>query len=175
MFPLPKMGKAGWIVTGTTALLIDIIQWLIGFFEVPLSAIAIGAILVAINTGADPFIGAFALGYFELRGVNIIKYPNRLVSMLCVGGLDFLTGGIASFWVLDVWYLYRDEQKRIKMEQAAEEQEEALKVNAAIIPLYQKKNGEMMRISDAERSSAVKKPSNIIADIRPPERLDLAA
>jgi len=56
---------------------------------------------------ADPFIGILLCIYFELRGVQIIKQPKRLFSLLGITGMEELTGGLAPAWTLDVWYIYR--------------------------------------------------------------------
>ena len=107
-----KISKTGWIVLGAGAAVTDVAQFLIGFFGVLLSEIVIGAFLVAANDVADPFIGGAVALYLQLRGVSLIQQPSRLLSLLCVGGLDEITGGMASFWVLDIWYIYNSVQKQ---------------------------------------------------------------
>jgi len=48
------MGKMGWVITAVIAVVIDIVQFLIGFFGAWLSVFVIGAFIVAVNEGADP-------------------------------------------------------------------------------------------------------------------------
>ena len=56
-----------------------------------------------------PFI---IIGYcqFVLK-VSIITKPKRLISLFAIAGADALTGGIAPFWVIDVWYIQYDVKK----------------------------------------------------------------
>ena len=107
---------------------IDLVQFVIGLLEVPLSAIAVGLALIAANEAADPFIGLALLGYFEIKGVKMITHWNRALSLLCVGGVDELTGGIASFWILDVWYIQKDLRKEDVAIQATQEGEYQIKM-----------------------------------------------
>lgn len=125
-----RINKTGWIILGISALVIDIIQFLIGVFGVALSTVAIGAFIVAVNEAADPFIGIAIAGLLQWRGVNLIKYPSRLFSLLGVLGIDFITGGIASFWVLDIWYIYWTVAKEERAEKAAAAQASFLDQNA---------------------------------------------
>jgi hypothetical protein len=64
----------------------------------------------------DPAIGILLCLYFELRGVQIVKQPKRLFSLLGITGVEELTGGLAPAWTLDVWYIYRN----VKSEEAAQ-------------------------------------------------------
>ena len=124
-----SIGKVGWLSLYAIALTIDAVQFLVGIFEIPLSALGVGVALIAINEAADPFIGLLAVGYFQIKGVNVISNWKRMASLLCVGGIDELTGGIASLWFLDVWYIRRDvqrEEARIRAEQEAQQQQQIL-------------------------------------------------
>jgi hypothetical protein len=124
-----KMGKMGWAITAVVAIVIDIVQFLIGFFGAWLSVFVIGAFLVAANEVADPFIGGLAAAYFSMRGISMIKHWDRLLSLLCVAGVDELTGGMASFWIIDVWYIWKSVKREEAELQAAKEQTEFMQSN----------------------------------------------
>ena len=130
------MGKMGWVITAVIAVVIDIVQFLIGFFGAWLSVFVIGAFIVAVNEGADPFIGALAAAYFSMRGISMIKHWDRLLSLLCVTGVDELTGGMASFWIIDVWYIWKSVKREDAELQAAKEQAEFMQSNIRQ-PAYQ--------------------------------------
>ena len=115
-----KLNAGTWILIGGIMGMIDLAQFLIAFFGIPLSAIGVGAVLVGANEIADPFIGIALLAVCEFLGVSVITNVKRLLSLLGVGVLDEITGGVASFWFLDVWYIYRDAKK----EQAAQTEAE---------------------------------------------------
>lgn len=123
------MGTTGWIMTAVVAIIIDVIQFLIGFFGAWLSVFVIGAFMVAANEAADPFIGFLAAGYFQLRGISMIKHWDRLLSLLCVSGVDELSGGVASFWIIDVWYIWKSAKKEEAELQAQKEQSEFMQSN----------------------------------------------
>lgn len=122
---MSKIGKFEWIIVYVVAGIIDLAQFLIGIFEVPLSAIAIGLALIAINEAADPFIGGFAIIYFQIRGISMIKHPNRIISLLGVVAIAEFSGGIASLWIADVWYIRRDVKKDEAQAQSAKEKMDA--------------------------------------------------
>lgn len=121
-----RIGTGGWIVLYVTAGIIDLLQFLIGFFGVLLSEIAIGLVLIAINEYADPFIGAAIAIQFQLRGVSMFSNWKRMASLLCVTGIDELTGGMASLWILDIWYIHSDVRKEKAMADAQKREQELL-------------------------------------------------
>ncbi len=93
-------GWKWWIlyfITGT----VDIIQLLIGWT-------GIGTI---ISEGLELFMPFLLIGSLLLMKISLLQYPVRLVSILGITGLDAATGGIAPFWVLDVWYLQHSVKK----------------------------------------------------------------
>lgn len=86
-----------YFITGT----IDVIQLLIGWTGV-------GTI---ISEGIEIFMPFLLTGSLMLMKISLFQYPLRLVSILGVTGLDAVTGGIAPFWILDVWYLQHSVKK----------------------------------------------------------------
>ncbi|MBU6426662.1 hypothetical protein KGQ27_00245 [Patescibacteria group bacterium] len=120
-----KIGKTEWwFLYGITGI-IDIIQYVIDFT-------GIGEV---INMIFDPACGALIGVYFQLRGVSMIKRPGRLISLVGVAGIGELTGGIASFWIVDIWYIQRSVKQEDAELQAQKEQEEMLS-NTVQQPLY---------------------------------------
>ena len=53
----------------------------------------------------------FLTGSLMLMKISLFQYPLRLVSIFGITGLDAVTGGIAPFWILDVWYLQHSVKK----------------------------------------------------------------
>ncbi len=146
-----KISKGEWAFIFVIAALIDVVQFVIGFLGVG----------IAINEVADPIIGITLLGYFQIRGVSIIKHPSRLISLLGVAGLEAITGGIAPAWVVDVWYINRT----VKAEEAGADSNSevsALLQNNMRKPLYQ--NG----IRKPQSSTPAIPPKLNINGIRPP-------
>lgn len=80
---------------------------------------AFGPFGIAVNAFIDPVIGILLILYFWLRGFNIITHPKILLSLLCVAGLEEITGGIAPAWIADIWYI----RKTILSEQGEVEPE----------------------------------------------------
>jgi len=142
---MSKIGKYEWLIVGGIMLIIDIIQEICLVFEVALALFGVGEVILAINEGADPFIGIILIAYFQKRGVNMLHHWKRAASMLAVCGLDEITGGGASLWVLDIWYLHHS----VKSEEAvikAQEEEMALLENAIRQPVnIEDENGNGIR------------------------------
>lgn len=95
------MGRFGWILLYIVAGFIDAIQFIIGFTGAG----------NAFNIFIDPFLGLALVIYLELRGVDIIKKPLRLFSVL--GGFIFemATFGMAPAWFVDIWLIHRSVKK----------------------------------------------------------------
>ncbi|MGC9605366.1 MAG: hypothetical protein ABSF56_01225 [Minisyncoccia bacterium] len=121
-----RIGKGEWIALYAATGAIDLIQFLIDFTGV-------GA---GVNEAADPFIGVALGGYFQLRGVSMIKNISRLMSLLGVVGLEEVTFGVAPAWVVDTWYIHKTVRQE-KVEQEEQEQGEAVTLNVADRPLNQ--------------------------------------
>ena len=117
-----KIGKSGWIGLYVVSGVMDVVQFFLGVLGWLLSETVVALVLIAINDYADPFIGVALLGFFELRGVSMIRHWQRGLSLLGVAGLDELTGGVASFWIVDVWYIHNTVKKEEMELQAQREQ-----------------------------------------------------
>jgi hypothetical protein len=150
-----KIGKGEWVLLYVVTGIIDIAQFLIGFFGAWLSAFAVGLILIAINEAADPFIGGALVVYFQLRGVSLIKHPSRLLSLIGVAGLEEVTGGIAPAWIVDIWYIHRT-VKQEDAEMAAQQAQEIAIQGDARQPMYQ--NGQRLPVSQSDEPI---KPANM--------------
>jgi len=131
-----KIGKGGWILLYAVTGVIDLAQFLIGFFGAWLSLFAVGLFIIAVNEAADPFIGGALVVYFQLRGVSLIRHPSRLFSLIGVAGLEEVTGGIAPAWIVDIWYIHSTVKKE-EAELAAQQKQEAMLQSSANQPLYQ--------------------------------------
>ncbi len=79
---------------------------------------------IAINEALDPIVGGALFVWIQvIKKVSLIQKPQRLISLVGTEAAAALTGGIAQFWVLDVWYIHNDTKK----EDAEAEQQEMLK------------------------------------------------
>jgi hypothetical protein len=123
---MSRISKGGWVILYIGTGLLDIAQALITFFSVPLSAFVIGAVIVAANEAADPFIGAFLAAQFQLRGVSMITRPGRLGSLLGVVIIEELSLGIAPFWIVDIWYIHHDVRKEETGQKAIQTEQKLL-------------------------------------------------
>jgi hypothetical protein len=108
-----RINIIGWLLLYTVAGIIDIIQLIIGLFGAALSAVAVGAVLIAINGAADPFIGVGFIIWFKILGISMFSRLNRVISLLGVTGIEEITGGIAPFWIVDIWYIHNDVSKEL--------------------------------------------------------------
>ena len=124
-----KIGKKEWIALYVITGAVDAFQITIDlFFTEFLAAPEIA------NEFIDQAVGVGLLFYLQIRGVDMIHKVNRLLSLLCVDAADALTGGVASFWVLDVWYIHSDVKKE-EAERLEQEQQQQLLQNIANQPL----------------------------------------
>ncbi len=114
-----KIKKPEWIALFAVTGLIDLVQLLGDLFLSEAFAAP-----EVINEIVDPFIGVFLGGYFQFRGVEILRQPKRVLSLLGVTGLEELTGAMAPGWVFDVWYIYKSVRTEEAESQAQKEQEE---------------------------------------------------
>jgi uncharacterized membrane protein len=156
----PKKKSQGkkWVFLYILMGIIDLAQIIVDFTGVG----------IAFSVAADPFIGAILLGIFQFAfRINMITKPARIASILAVMGLDFLTGGIAPFWIVDVWYVRRDVRKEEAEEEEKRRQNELLS-NRNIIPLY---NGETRPPKQGQNTPDNNKitPLNQ-GDVRPPRQ-----
>ena len=107
---MSKISKGEWILLYIISIIIDLIQFIIDFTGVG----------ITVNMILDPIIGALLILYFKIRGVSLTKRISRLVSILGVTSLGIITGGIASFWIVDIWYIHRDVRKEEKIQKDQE-------------------------------------------------------
>jgi hypothetical protein len=119
-FMASKISKGEWLGLYLITGIIDIIQIIIDFFP------PIGE---SINEAADIVIGILLLAYFQLRGVSMFNKISRVASLLGVGVLEEMTGGLAPAWILDVWYIHRTVKQEEVESQAQAKQEEMLQSN----------------------------------------------
>ncbi len=134
-----KISKKEWVALYAITGIIDLIQ-ILGDLLLT-EAYAAPEI---ISAAADPVIGTLIGGYFQFRGVDMIHQPKRILSLVGIGGLDELTGGIASFWVVDIWYIHRT----VKMEEAQLKNQRAQEISV----MRQQYNENGRRASEMERS-----------------------
>lgn len=89
-----------------------------------------------INEFIDAGVGIGLAIYFQLRGVSLLKHPSRLFSLLGMEVLTDGTGGMASFWIADIWYMHKT-VKQEDAEMAAQREQEAMLQGNVRQPLYQ--------------------------------------
>jgi hypothetical protein len=126
-----KIGKKEWWFVYGVAGTIDAVEFLTDLFLTEFFAVP-----EAVWTIVDRVVGIIAVAYFELRGVRIITHPSRLLSMVGVQGLEFITGGAAPAWVVDVWYIKKSVMAEEAAIKAQKEQEEMLQ-NVTVQAAYQ--------------------------------------
>lgn len=126
--------------------------------------VSLTGIGIIVSEAMEVAMGPALIGLFALFKIPIFTKPRRIASLLGVALGDAITGGIAPFWVIDVWYIYHDVKKEERAENSMSAQRNAA-TNDIRQPLYQ--NG--IRRSFAERASSGALPQNINRDgIRPP-------
>lgn len=118
-----KIGKKEWIALHVLTGLLDIFQIAIDLFLTEFFAAP-----EVLNEFIDVVVGIAMLAYFPLRGVSLIKHPSRIASILGMEVLTDITGGAASFWILDIWYIH----KNVKKEEAEEKAKKELAIRMAI-------------------------------------------
>ena len=117
-----KIGKSEWKLVFFIAGGIDLIEFLTDLFLTEFLAAP-----EIVWTVVDRIIGVAAVAYFELRGVRILANMKRLFSLVGVQGAEFITGGAAPAWIIDVWYIHKTVKDEEAAEQAAQEQQEMLR------------------------------------------------
>jgi hypothetical protein len=126
-----RIGKWEWGALYAVAGTIDVVQWAADF------VLGVGE---GVNEIADPIIGIALGGYFQLRGVSMIKRPERLLSL--VGGYlaEALSVSIAPAWIIDVWLIHksvRQEEAQLKAMQEEGQEQEIMGQDNVQRPLYQ--------------------------------------
>ncbi|MEI8248947.1 MAG: hypothetical protein WCG07_00415 [Candidatus Taylorbacteria bacterium] len=115
-----KIKKGEWMLLYIVTGVIDVIQYILDFIVGPGEAI---------NMVADAVIGALLLGYFQFRGAAMFKHMGRVGSMVGMTALGELTAGVASFWIIEVWYMNSSIKKQEALEQEGKDQEDMLANN----------------------------------------------
>jgi hypothetical protein len=111
-----KIGKGEWKMLYVGTGFLDLVQIILDFF----------AIGVAANPIIDFVFGFVLLGYFQIRGVNMLTKPSRVLSILGFEILDDITGGLAPAWIIDVWYIKRSVDQENANNQTAITQQQFL-------------------------------------------------
>ena len=113
----PPKRTVAWIVLFTLTGFVDLAQFLID-----LTGIGIG-----VSEATEFAMPAVVIGLLVLFKIPIFSKVNRLASIMGVDLGDALTGGLAPFWILDIWYLWwdvrREDQALIAASQEAEFQD----------------------------------------------------
>ncbi len=150
-----KAGKKtiAWIVLFGITGAVDGIQLLI-------TLTGIGIFISEILEFIMPFI---LLGLLFVFGIPILNKPARLLSIIAVTFGDALSLGVAPFWVLDVYYLYRS-VKNEEGQQDDQESQNAIMENNIRQPLYengvrQQRNLELNPAPQPLNTSGVRRPN----------------
>ncbi len=122
---MAKKSNLRWFVLYGFAITVDAIQLIITFTGIG----------IFVSEVMEVITGPILIGLFTLFKISIITKPKRIASLLGLAFGDAITGGMAPFWVVDVWYIQRDVKKEEAAEQAQQEQEMMLN-NAVRQPLY---------------------------------------
>ncbi len=96
---------------------IDLLQIIITFT-------GIGIVVSEFIEGAMPFILIPAL---QFTGTDLISRPSRVLSIVGAVGLDAITGGVAPFWIVDIWYIHSDVKREDAEYRAQQEKEQSLR------------------------------------------------
>ena len=150
----PKKKTLRWLVLFVVTGFVDLVQIIIDFTGV---GIVVSEVLEIIT----PLV---LVGLLMLFRIPIFTHPKRLLSILAVGAGDALTGGIAPFWILDVWYIYSDVKKE-EAELQEQQEKEMMLSNITRQPLY--RDGIRQSSSQTNRSNNPQ-PMNKLG-IRPPK------
>ncbi len=110
----------GWYIMYAFTLFIDLLQ-------IFLTPTGIGIVLNEYIEAAMPFIMVFVFQF--LIKASIITKPARLASIAGALGLGAITGGIAPFWIVDVWYIHRSVKKEDAEYQSQNSEQERLSNN----------------------------------------------
>lgn len=158
-----KIKKSEWIALAIFTGIIDLAQIAIDLFLTEFVAAP-----EVINEFVDVGMGVGLVMYFQVRGVSVLGHMGRFASMLGMEFLTDITGGAASLWILEVWYMYKTVRAEEAENQIAEEQERVLRVEAVRQPAYQEVDGEMVRMPEQTRNQNAG-PKNRLDGVRPPE------
>jgi len=158
-----KIKTPEWAILYIFAVAIDIFQKLIDaglteFFAAPEAA----------NELIDLGVAGLLLIYFPKRGVPIFSHIGRFASMLGMEALAAATGGFASFWCVEIYYMQRTVRREEAEEEAIKGEQTVLAVGAAQQYVNtEDDDGIAVRLPSSTRAAA-QKPRNLLDNIRPP-------
>jgi uncharacterized membrane protein len=145
---------------GAKWIILYVFTGLVDLFQIIATLTGVGIFVSEAIEGAMPF---FLIGTFQfLFKISMITHPTRLLSIIGATGLDAITGGIAPFWIVDVWYVQSTVKKEDATANAQQEQEELLQNNIRR-PLYE----DGARQPQARPSESTSQAVNIDG-VRPP-------
>ena len=97
---------------------------LTGFVDLAQFVIDLTGVGVAVSESTEVAMPAVVIGLLMLFKIPIFTKINRLASIVGVDIGDALTGGLAPFWILDIWYLWWDVRREDRTLLAQAKQEE---------------------------------------------------
>lgn len=130
----------GWII-------MYIFTGAVDLFQIFVSATGIGIVASEFVEFAMPFILIFVFQF--IIKASVITKPDRLGSIAGALGLGALTGGIAPFWIVDVWYIQRSVKKE-DAEYNRQEQKQQLLTNNTRQTLYRDGVRQPQRLGQGE-------------------------
>ena len=145
-----KIKKVEWYALYGFTGLVDIFQILIDLFLTEFVAAP-----EVVNEFIDVAMGVGLIGYFQLRGVSMVNKPARLFSMLGMEALTDVTGGAASLWILEVWYINKT-VKQEEAELAAQKQQESMLQNDIRQPV----NNNGVRLPNTQTANSYSQSNN---------------
>ncbi|MFA6315489.1 MAG: hypothetical protein WC648_03945 [Candidatus Paceibacterota bacterium] len=140
-----KAKGGGWLI-------LYIITGVVDIFQIFATATGVGIVASEALEAIMPFVLAGTLQF--LLKVSLISHPSRLLSIIGATGFDALTGGVAPFWILDVWYVQRT-VKSEDTEVLSEMNKEAFMKQNIAQPLYSngRRNVTTSNIENTENQS----------------------
>lgn len=146
-------GNVCWFILYPLTGIIDLVQILVDFTGV---GIVVSEALEIIT----PFL---LIGILKLFGVSVFEHPRRIISIVAADLIGVATGGVAPFWILDVYYIHRD-VKRKELEAAVTDTAYASNMTARQ-PLHNPGTGT--RVASGRSSENQRGPLNE-GGVRPP-------
>jgi hypothetical protein len=140
-------------------------------------AITFTGIGIAVSEVVEVIMPFIIIPALQFTGTSLITRPGRLLSVMGAVGLDAITGGVAPFWIVDIWYIHRDVKKEDAEYLAQQEKEQsfqnitrqALNVDGKRMPQSQTSDGtQPPLIKDGVRAPNGGMKPPIIRDIKPP-------
>lgn len=135
----------------------------VDLFQTIVSATGIGIAASELIEFSMPFILIFVFQF--IIKASIITKPARLASIAGALGLGAITGGIAPFWIVDVWYIHRS----VKVEDAeyqSQSAEQELLSNNVRQTLYQ--DGIRQPLKQRPENESPRESPRNVDGIRPP-------